>query len=81
MSEPVVTELVPIYQRSRPDMLSDEDLVAIALPVKVWQHIVEQLATDEDLADKLFDAEGTSRSIDAVISSIDETLERYGWPG
>jgi len=59
--EPVVIELtqVPVYRRLSPEVLSDEDEIAIVLKVRDWINIRDGLYDDAD-------AEGDGPAITAV---------------
>lgn len=60
--------LVRRYDRKNPEMLSDEDLLAVPLPVAFWQSLLEGLNNGE-----FVDPEG------AIAERIGDALARSGW--
>lgn len=61
--------LVRRYARRNPDQLSDEDLLAIELPVHSWQMITELLRSQLPVSEAGAEAD-----------AIQDELERHGWP-
>ena len=63
---------IKVYQRTDPDVLSDQDLLSVALPVAVWQVVCEALA------DRII-AEDDKNPIVKGTDTIDEALRKHGW--
>ena len=80
MSEGPSDGYVRKYLRTHSDRLSDEDVLHIGLPVKVWRLIEETLF---DVVAELGPnaLEGEARTgLQNAATDIDEELTKHGWP-